>query len=419
MSLLMDALRRAEEAKRQASANQRPPIAASPAELRLDPLETPPSPATQPQPSLSEELASVDAGLTAAATSASPRRRPTVPVAPPAETDADALQAAERNAARNVFAVKQTPPSRTSLWLFLGLIGVASLLIGGYFWWQLQSMSAGSLTAPTADRRPSLPPASPAGALPAATPAVAEVAAAQPSETTPVDGSPLPAAAARPAEPSTRVHRPAREVARSPRAAEASVFQRSSGRPQAAQTLNRAYQAWQADRLDEALQAYEQVLRSDPKNTDALLGVAAIAARQGQPERAHSFYLRVLESDPTDVTAQAALINLRGASDATRSESRLKTLLAGQPGSSALYFALGNLYGGQQRWNEAQQAYFQAYALEPGNADYIFNVAVSLDHLRQKKLAAQYYEMALSAAQTWPSAFDKNAAAQRILELQR
>jgi uncharacterized protein HemY len=94
-------------------------------------------------------------------------------------------------------------------------------------------------------------------------------------------------------------------------------------------------------------------------------------------------------------------------------------LIAKQPDSAALFFALGNLYAGQSRWSEAQQAYFQSYSLEPGNADHVFNVAVSLDHLRQKKLAAQYYRMALTAAETSPSAFDKNAAAQRILDLQQ
>ncbi|MEF8711632.1 MAG: hypothetical protein V5B38_23520 [Candidatus Accumulibacter propinquus] len=66
----------------------------------------------------------------------------------------------------------------------------------------------------------------------------------------------------------------------------------------------------------------------------------------------------------------------------------------------------------------AQQAYFQAYALEPDNADHLFNLAVSLDHLRQHKLAVQYYRMALSAAETRRGAFDRNAAGKRILELQ-
>ena len=196
------------------------------------------------------------------------------------------------------------------------------------------------------------------------------------------------------------------------------MFRASNSRARHDQTLNQAYEAWQANRLDDARRGYEQVLRSDAWNTDALLGLAAIAARQGQAERAQDLYLRVLEADPGDVTAQAALISLRSQSDTGQSESRLKTLLASQPDASALHFALGNLYARQGRWSEAQQAYFQAYALEPDNGDYLFNVAVSLDHLRQNKLAAQYYRMALSAAETRRSAFSADAAGKRILELQ-
>jgi len=185
------------------------------------------------------------------------------------------------------------------------------------------------------------------------------------------------------------------------------------------QTLVNAYDAVHANRLDEARSAYEQVLHSDPRNVDALLGLAAIATRQGHSERAQQLHLRALEANPADVSAQAALINLRGPSDSGHAESRLKTLLAGQPDTPGLHFALGNLYARQGRWSEAQQAYFQAYALEPENADYLYNIAVSLDHLRQSKLAAQYYRMALAAAETRRGAFDENAAGKRLLELQR
>ena len=108
--------------------------------------------------------------------------------------------------------------------------------------------------------------------------------------------------------------------------------------------------------------------------------------------------------------------------DSVNSESRLKTALASQPDSSALHFALGNLYARQLRWSEAQQAYFLAYSGEPDNADFIFNLAVSLDHLHQNKLAAQYYRMALSAAalnnNSQNISFDGNQVKNRVLELQ-
>ncbi len=192
----------------------------------------------------------------------------------------------------------------------------------------------------------------------------------------------------------------------------------SKSLPKTNQPLERAYAAFQAGRLDEAQRDYELVLRSDRKNVDALLGLATIAANQGQSERAQMFYLHALESDPNDATAQAGVINTRGQASPGLSESRLKTALASQPESSALHFALGNLYARQSRWSEAQQAYFRAYATEPDNADFIFNLAVSLDHLHQNKLAAQYYQMALSAAATRLGSFDRNQVQTRILELQ-
>ena len=89
------------------------------------------------------------------------------------------------------------------------------------------------------------------------------------------------------------------------------LFRSANSRAGADSTLEAAYRAWNANRLDEARRLYEQVLRNDSRNVDALLGLAAIAARQGQSDRAQQFYLRVLEADPGDVTAQAALINLR------------------------------------------------------------------------------------------------------------
>ncbi|MEF8725214.1 MAG: tetratricopeptide repeat protein [Candidatus Accumulibacter delftensis] len=442
MSLLMDALRRAEEAKRKASASTRP-MATVPGELRLDPfpLETSARAETTEPTGTGEEapLSSLAEDLTALEADLASRTSPTKGAATAATSraDFDRQQADERTAARNLFAVKQTPRSRTSLWLFLGLVGVATIAIGGYFWWQLQSIPGGTLVAPTAAARPPaypVPPSQLAQSPPSPSLAAPEAAAEVRGESlelspagrrapeapeAPAPSAPATRAADSSAASSASARRAASDAASHPRAAAPGVFQRSSNHKQLAQTLDKAYDAWLADRLDDARRGYEQVLRSDPRSADALLGLAVIASQQGQLERAQALYLQVLESDPGNVTAQAALINMRGQSSAAQSESRLKTLIARQPDSAALFFALGNLYAGQSRWSEAQQAYFQAYSLDPGNADHVFNVAVSLDHLRQKKLAAQYYQMALTAAEISPSAFDQHAAAQRILDLQQ
>lgn len=404
MSLLMDALRRAEEAKRQAG-----PVgdsAASLLELSLDPLDTPaPAPSRAPSTAAAQSSA-VHAEPPANAMPPPPRDRQVEPVA---GVGADGSQTSQRRAAKNVFAVKRAAASRRSPWPLFFVAGGALLAIGGYFWWQLQSVSVRSLASPvspTAGPTVTLPPAGPVqSGVPA------QVKEAPPPAVEPPRSLPVPP----PASPPERVRR---DLAGIPAGETAGVFRAGSNRARQDQTLNLAYESWQLGKPDEARRGYEQVLRGDPRNADALLGLAAIAASQGQFERALDYYLRVLEVDPTDATAQAALISLRGPGDSASSESRLKTLLASQPDVPALHFALGNLYARRGHWNDAQQAYFQAYVLDPDNADYIFNVAVSLDHLRQNKLAAQYYRMALAAAETGRGAFDRNAAAKRILELQ-
>ena len=57
-------------------------------------------------------------------------------------------EATERAAVRNVFSAKQAPKPFTGLRLFVGLGVLAALGLGGYFWWQLQSVSVVSLARP-------------------------------------------------------------------------------------------------------------------------------------------------------------------------------------------------------------------------------------------------------------------------------
>ncbi|MEF8720666.1 MAG: tetratricopeptide repeat protein [Candidatus Accumulibacter necessarius] len=417
MSLLMDALRRAEEAKRLANPSSQPDPVTSPGDLTLAPLETPPRPQGRSLPPLAKHLDSADADLASAATTAPPGRSAARPGAPP--TDPGMREAAERTAARNVFAVKQPPRSRTALWLFLGLGGLSTLAIGGYFWWQLQSLSNGALVVAPPPMLPTSPSPAPAlAANVAATRVPTTPTTPQPLPTSPPESPQLPP----PPRAAAPVWSPAQARKETPSTLprqEAALFRASNSRARPDQTLNQAYEAWQANRLDDARRGYEQVLRSDPLECRRAPRPGSDRRSPGQGRAGAGSVPAGARSRPWRLTAQAALINLRSQSDTGPSESRLKTLLASQPDASALHFALGNLYARQGRWSEAQQAYFQAYALEPDNADYLFNVAVSLDHLRQNKLAAQYYRMALSAAETRRSAFDRMPPGSAFLNCSR
>ena len=148
MSLLMEALKKAEEAKRRA--NEQPPEQNPAPELALEPLPTaaPRTPTGSPLPDLALHLASVDADLAAVPTEAPPRRRaPQTSEPAPAAQAAPAVdnETAGRASVRNAFSAKQNEPSsRRPLWLALGLGGLAAAGIGAYFWWQLQGLGGGA-----------------------------------------------------------------------------------------------------------------------------------------------------------------------------------------------------------------------------------------------------------------------------------
>ncbi|MGB8300928.1 MAG: tetratricopeptide repeat protein, partial [Azonexus sp.] len=190
-------------------------------------------------------------------------------------------------------------------------------------------------------------------------------------------------------------------------------------RPEPDANAQAGYAKLQGNQLDAARHDYEQALKTDPNNVDTLLALAAIAQRQGRSADADRYQQRAIDADPRDPAAQAAVLGGASGGDQMANESRLKSALAAQPESGPLNFALGNLYARQGRWSEAQQVYFNAVAADADNPDYLFNLAISLDHLRQPKLAAQHYRLALDAAQRRPAAFDRERVRLRLAELGR
>jgi len=338
-----------------------------------------------------------------------------VPARPPRPATASGpAPDADRAAAQQVFSAKQPERSRKGFAIAVGALIVLGLGgIGGYFWWQLQPKSGLIAARPAATASLARPLAAPPVAAAPAPPAAATQAApAAQRQAPPIDDEDEDAGT----PPPSRAARSAAQAATVPADAQ-SPIRISKSRLQANPAIERAFEAMNAGDLATAQGEYERVLRDEPKNAEALLGMAAIAVRRGDAAGADEWYLKTLEADPKDATAQAGLIGLRGHSDPLAQESRLKSLIAAQPDVPALHFALGNVYARQARWNEAQQAYFKAFSASPDNPDYLFNLAVSLDHLRQGRLAAQYYDQALAAAAQRPAGFDKAQAAARLREL--
>ncbi|UCV04441.1 tetratricopeptide repeat protein [Dechloromonas denitrificans] len=410
MSLLMDALKRAETSKQEATRaltgkEAAPPVGEG---LSLEPISTGQAKAgSSPLPDLATHLDAVDADLASAA-------RPDVPPRPRASPKPAGENTAEqsgRNAVRNAFMAKQTAskPSKGPLWLALGTLGIAGLAIAAYVWFQLNSMGNNSM-APPVNRAPAMAAPTPPAPV---SPPPAFATSPQPTAQPPADSE------ARLFPSPSPERRPERVARTAPEAGPGTPIRLARTRPEPDSNLLQGHADIQRNDLDLARRNFEKALGRDPNNTDALLALAAIAQRQGQPADAEELYRRALVANPSDAAVQAAVLNGTTASaDPLNTESRLKTLLAAQPESAPLNFALGNLLSRQKRWSEAQQLYFNAVAAESDNPDYLFNLAVSLDHLRQSRPAAQHYRLALEAAEQRPAAFDRAQVKKRLLDLQ-
>lgn len=417
----MDALKRAEASKQQAGQSASPEPAAETTGLSLEPLGAGNGERGQALPDLAAHLDAVDADLEASASMAQAAPRP-APAGPSSAPPSFVASASSRDAARAMFAAKAPPPpSHAGLWLTLGALGVCGIGIGLYFWWQLSHLNGSSLrpAAPAAQITRMTP--APAPGTPGAPP---PVPVPQPSATVleqkPAASEDAYAASERAAAASklARGRIAAPELQPEPEVApNAPRLQLTRTRPAADPLLLRGWQNLQAGNIDAARKDYEQSLRGDPKNVDALLGLAVIASRQGRSADAEHYFMQALEADPKDAAAQAAIFGLRAQSDPSVAESRLKLALSEQPESPSLNFTLGNLYAREQRWNEAQQAYFNAVSGDGSNPDYLFNLAVSLDQMRQPKLAAQYYQKALEANSKRPAAFDAERVRRRLNQL--
>ena len=182
--------------------------------------------------------------------------------------------------------------------------------------------------------------------------------------------------------------------------------------------LKDAYAAYQRGDNVTALQKYNQVLAEDSGNRNALLARAAINVQNDNSAAAIQDYQKLLIANPKDSLAMSSLLTVASISPA-KSESQLKVMIRDEPQSPHLNFALANVYGAQNRWQEAQTFYFTALENNPTDPNYAYNLAVSLEHIAKPKVAVTYYQRALTNFNNGLATFNREVVDQRVEILQQ
>jgi Flp pilus assembly protein TadD len=188
-------------------------------------------------------------------------------------------------------------------------------------------------------------------------------------------------------------------------------------RDEAFDELNAAYDAFEHGDTIAAEAGYRRALELAPRHPNALQGLAAILFRTGRHDEALQHYETLLSVDPGNSAAAVALLSGGDASPAAADESEIKYLIQRHPDSAHLRFALGTHFAKEMRWADARHAFDQALRMDPGNADFLFNLAVSLEHLGQYDDARYYYESALSTANA-TSTLNNDVVVARIEQLE-
>lgn len=461
MSLLLEALKKAERAKQEAQRSAQEAIPEGSSAFSLAPSDETRHVVTRDElPDITRPVHIESADISAPAEAAPPRsdaRPPTDPLASMrTRGEAEAI-ASGQSAARKVFEAKfREPNPKLPFYITVGVLAALTFGTGIYFWYQLRPPPP--LVNPNPPRQANDP--APSAQVPAtivqpkvedsppAIPGLPQSGTTQPlqgnsvstatnqlsSSAVPPTADPAPRAGQRAASTavsavapdSAAVHNPSPAGRRNGRteknpgtqAQESLISIRTP--PSIHPRVESGYAAFLRGDLVTARESYLQALSDDAHNRDALLGLAAIETSARHYELAENYYQRLLQADPRDANAIAGILALRSSVvDPVAAESRVKSMLAADPEATALNFSLGNQLALQGRWPEAQQAYFKAHVADPENPDLAYNLAVSLDHVRQVKLAVQYYRRALTLAEKRPVSFSVPAARARITDLEK
>lgn len=161
--------------------------------------------------------------------------------------------------------------------------------------------------------------------------------------------------------------------------------------------FDQAFALHQQGRFEEALEGYQQLLRHDPTDFDALHLSGVIALQQGRLADAADLVGRAVERHPGNATAQSNLgIVRQQLHDLEQALLCFERAIRLRPNYAAAHFNRGNVFASLRRPQEAVSCYDAAIALDPAMIDAHNNRGLALKDLGRLDEAVQSFDRALA-----------------------
>lgn len=156
-----------------------------------------------------------------------------------------------------------------------------------------------------------------------------------------------------------------------------------------------ASRALKLERYEAAAEMFDELYRKNPRDARILMGRAVALQKTGRPEAALSTYEDLLRIDPDNTEA---LVNMMGLLRGQYPEVALRRLMDLQkkyPENAAIAAQAGIAQADAGYLEDALRYLGVAASVEPRNAQHLFNMAVIAERAKKTQDAVKYYEQAL------------------------
>lgn len=155
--------------------------------------------------------------------------------------------------------------------------------------------------------------------------------------------------------------------------------------------LTAARAALMQGRDQAALEIFNTLYEESPRDKKVLMGRAVAMQRLGQSEAAVSAYEEVLRNDPKNVEALTNMLGLMRQQDPHLALEKLQQLQDIYPSNADVAAQLGTAYGMVGKYDDALKYLDMANALKPGRASILYNQAIVYDRMGRAGEAATLY----------------------------